>query len=194
MFVSWRNFCTSRRWSLVSLISCLLSPLPFLFLETPKAVQESCSTCIHILSINIYTTVCMLSRVWLFADCKDLDCSPPGSSLHGIFQSRILEWVAISFSSDFHSYQTGKCLQMCSETVNWTKSLCAKRERKGELVRKLAPPHLSPWSSSDSTGNVQKSTLHKKTFYETCITAAIMFYFSEGFISHLPQIGCGAGM
>ena len=25
-------------------------------------------------------------------------CSPPGSSLHGIFQARILEWVAISFS------------------------------------------------------------------------------------------------
>ena len=26
------------------------------------------------------------------------DCSPPGSSVHGIFQARILEWVAISFS------------------------------------------------------------------------------------------------
>ena len=27
-----------------------------------------------------------------------MDCSPPGSSIHGIFQSRILEWVAISSS------------------------------------------------------------------------------------------------
>ena len=26
------------------------------------------------------------------------DCSPPGSSVHGIFQERVLEWVAISFS------------------------------------------------------------------------------------------------
>ena len=26
------------------------------------------------------------------------DCSPPGSSVHGIFQARVLEWVAISFS------------------------------------------------------------------------------------------------
>ena len=26
-----------------------------------------------------------------------LDCSPPGFSIHGIFQERILEWVAISF-------------------------------------------------------------------------------------------------
>ena len=27
-----------------------------------------------------------------------MDCSPPGSSAHGIFQARILEWVAISVS------------------------------------------------------------------------------------------------
>ena len=29
-----------------------------------------------------------------------LHCSPPGSSVHGILQARILEWVAISFSSE----------------------------------------------------------------------------------------------
>ena len=27
-----------------------------------------------------------------------MDCSPPGSSVHGILQARVLEWVAISFS------------------------------------------------------------------------------------------------
>ena len=27
-----------------------------------------------------------------------MDCSPPGSSAHGIFQARILEWGAIAFS------------------------------------------------------------------------------------------------
>ena len=29
--------------------------------------------------------------------CDPVDCSPPGSSIHGILQARILEWVAISF-------------------------------------------------------------------------------------------------
>ena len=29
--------------------------------------------------------------------CDPIDCSPPGSSVHGIFQARILEWVAISY-------------------------------------------------------------------------------------------------
>ena len=28
-----------------------------------------------------------------------MDCSPPGSFVHGILQARILEWVAISFSN-----------------------------------------------------------------------------------------------
>ena len=30
--------------------------------------------------------------------CDPMDCSLPGSSVHGILQARILEWVAISFS------------------------------------------------------------------------------------------------
>ena len=33
--------------------------------------------------------------------CDPMDCSLPGSSLHGISQARILEWVTISFSKGF---------------------------------------------------------------------------------------------
>ena len=29
-----------------------------------------------------------------------MDCSPPGSSVHGIFQARVLEWGAIAFSDE----------------------------------------------------------------------------------------------
>ena len=29
--------------------------------------------------------------------CNPMDCSPPGSSVHGLLQARILEWVAIPF-------------------------------------------------------------------------------------------------
>ena len=32
--------------------------------------------------------------------CDFMDCSPPGSSVHGILQARILEWVAIPFSRE----------------------------------------------------------------------------------------------
>jgi len=30
--------------------------------------------------------------------CNPMDCSPPGSSIHAIFQARVLEWGAIGFS------------------------------------------------------------------------------------------------
>ena len=32
-----------------------------------------------------------------------MDCSIPGSSIHGIFQARVLEWIAIAFSGFSHS-------------------------------------------------------------------------------------------
>ena len=32
-----------------------------------------------------------------------MNCSPPGSSLHGIFQARVLEWGAIAFSEEYWS-------------------------------------------------------------------------------------------
>ena len=32
------------------------------------------------------------------SDCDPMDCNPPGSSVHGILQARIQEWVAILFS------------------------------------------------------------------------------------------------
>ena len=43
------------------------------------------------------TTLCLVS--WSCPTLWDpMVCSPPGSSVHGIFQARMLEWVAISFS------------------------------------------------------------------------------------------------
>ena len=32
--------------------------------------------------------------------CDPMDCSLPGSSIHGIFQARVLEWAAIAFSAE----------------------------------------------------------------------------------------------
>ena len=36
--------------------------------------------------------------------CDPMDCSPPGSSVRGIFQARVLEWGAIAFSEHFYKY------------------------------------------------------------------------------------------
>ena len=34
--------------------------------------------------------------------CDSMGCSLPGSSVHGIFQARVLEWGAIAFSGEQH--------------------------------------------------------------------------------------------
>ena len=38
--------------------------------------------------------------------CNPMDCNPPGSSIHGFFQARILEWVDVSFSRDLPNPRT----------------------------------------------------------------------------------------
>ena len=47
-------------------------------------------------------------HMWLWLSCKvmsnscdPMDQRPPGSSVHGVFQARIVEWIAISFSRGF---------------------------------------------------------------------------------------------
>ena len=40
-----------------------------------------------------------------------MDCSPPGSSVHGIFQARVLEWGAIAFSPKHLEQQANLALE-----------------------------------------------------------------------------------
>ena len=50
-----------------------------------------------IFSFCDYECVCLVTQLCQTL-CDPMDCSPPGSSVHGTSQARILEWVAISFS------------------------------------------------------------------------------------------------
>ena len=61
-------------------------------LKLPQLLQRKFRA--PVLSFFVDTRCCCFS-VWL---CGLMDCSPPGSSVHGILQARIQEWVAISFS------------------------------------------------------------------------------------------------
>ena len=57
------------------------------FLERER-VRERESVCVCVWVAQSYPTL-----------CDPIDCSPPGSSIHGILQARTQEWVAISFST-----------------------------------------------------------------------------------------------
>ena len=50
-----------------------------------------CDKGLHVIIVNVCSQSCLTL-------CDPMDCSPPGSSVHGILQARILEWVTISYS------------------------------------------------------------------------------------------------
>ena len=56
--------------------------------RTELLLRENCTQCVSVLVAQLYLTL-----------CDPMDCSLPGPSVHGILQARILEWVAVLFSS-----------------------------------------------------------------------------------------------
>ena len=70
--------------------------------------------------------------------CDPMDCSPPGFSIHGIFQAWVLEWVAISFSRG------------SSRPSNWTRVSC------------VADRHFTTWTTRESNP-VNKLLTHTHT-------------------------------
>ena len=65
-----------------------------------------------------------------------MDCSPPSSSIHGIFQARVLEWGATAFSTN-PGYLTLDLL------VNW-KPLFLTLEH-GEMAVLSPKPRIAPY-------------------------------------------------
>ena len=57
------------------------------------ALLYSASQILHFLQVEKCVSCSVVSN-----SLPSMDCGPPGSSIHGILQARILEWVAISFS------------------------------------------------------------------------------------------------
>ena len=82
-----------------------------------------------------------------------MNCSPPGSSVHGILQARMLEWVAIPFSrgsSQPRDWTQVICIAGSFFTV-WATQLMEKYKSKSQQDVTL---HLSEWLSSKRQKNI----------------------------------------
>ena len=61
--------------------------------------RERWGSCLHLGRAHVKEVcVCVLLAQSCPTLCNPVDCSPPGSSVRGIFQARLLEWVAMSSS------------------------------------------------------------------------------------------------
>ena len=115
-------FQRSRNWSQMGLsLQCAPHHIPCLF-WTPSqsfvgfsSVQRQLhmhqisndSFFLSLLTISDYPCCCLVAESFPTL-CNPMDYRPPASSVHGISQARILEWVAITFSQGFSQsrYQT----------------------------------------------------------------------------------------
>ena len=71
--------------------------------------------------------------------CDLMDCSPPGSSVHGISQARILEWVAISSSRDL-PYPEIEPASLASAALQEMDSLPLSHQESPRILEWVAYP------------------------------------------------------
>ena len=109
---AWSNSCPLRQWCHPTIspsvipFSCLQSfPASGSFLKSQlfasggQSIGASASASVgyYCSAKGLTYNVLVLTQLYLTL-CDPMDCSPPDSSVHRIFQARILEWVAISYS------------------------------------------------------------------------------------------------
>ena len=96
--ICWCNkFCLSLAYISLSLLICARflckkESLDFIFMKVAHCFSEVLGTCSYGSCCCCY----LVARSCLTL-CDPMDSSPPGSSVHGISQTRILRWVAIFF-------------------------------------------------------------------------------------------------
>ena len=102
--------------------------------------------------------------------CSPRDCSPPGFSVHRVFQARILKCVAMPFSrgSSQHRYQTHiSCRLMHCRCCHWGRPIASIKIQKGQVQRAVElmniwRPWEEGWEGGESTEapHLSPSLLH----------------------------------
>ena len=102
-----------------------------------------------------------------------MDCSLLGSSVHGIFQARVLEWGAITFSDIFTSFP--KSVYMCSVTSVMSDSL--DNSPPGSSVHGISQARILEWVAMPSSRGSSQSR------DQTCISC-----IADGFFTTEPLV------
>ena len=123
-----------RIWILTSIQNALriLTSLKFLFSKYRLWV---------LLWLNFVCVLVALSCMTL----QPMDCSPPGSSVHGILQTRILDWIAIPFS---RGSSGSRDWTLVSLIVGWFFNNWATRE--AQMKVKVAQSCPTLWSGQNT--------------------------------------------
>ena len=94
-----------------------------------------------------------------------MDCSPPGSSVHGIFQARVLEWVAIAFS------------RASSRPRDWTR------------VSPIVGRRFTVWATREAQSRSCCLIRTHLLFCCFCLWASLSFFFFFHFLTFFLECG-----
>ena len=83
----------------------------------PRAVPGTLPVMYHCIFLD---SVCVCAQsLSFFQLCDPIDCGLPGSSVHGIFQARILEWVASFYTRGSSRPRDRRCVSYISGIGRW---------------------------------------------------------------------------
>ena len=119
----WCSFCETKvlNFNSISLSTYFVMSCIALFSLRTSILPKA-------MAIFSYSVCACSVHVWL---CNAVDCSPPGSSVHGIFQAVILEGVTISSSRE--SSQPRNRTQVFCVSCRWSLYPCATWEARISL-------------------------------------------------------------
>ena len=104
VFLPWGNIFW---WNIFWWSLCFINSIHYLFLGYFVSVT----------GLLIYNAICVLSRFSRLTLCSPMDCSLPGSSVHGILQARIREWDTMPSSRG--SSQPRDRTHVCCIHLHW---------------------------------------------------------------------------
>ena len=72
--------------------------------------------------------------------CSPMDYSPPGPSVHGIFQARTLEWIVISFSRETFRLRDQICVSRITGNLLRCRQILYRQSHQGrpECIKEIA--------------------------------------------------------
>ena len=98
--------------------------------------------------------------------CDPMDCSPPGSSVHGILQASILEWVAMPFSKGLPRLRD-RTQVSCTAGGCFTTELPGKPTYRSKSPNKRKMKYLMRHSSFQKEGHSLITSRATETHQET---------------------------
>ena len=109
-----------------------------------------------------------------------MDCSLPGSSIHGIFQARVLEWVAIAFSVKRYYLMLKQGLSLANPTVrsSYTRSKYCWKLTKNQFYSNLSQffkimPYATIWMNLEIIILSEVSQKEKDKYHMISLTCGI---------------------